>query len=242
MIYSRTGPRRAGLAFESLRDGQHEIYSTDANGSNQTNLTNSAAADSYPAWSPDGQKIAFQTNRDGQLEIYSMNANGSSPTNLSNGDGPDGDPDWQRLDSDRDGDGLPDSWEENGLDVDGDDIPDLDLPAMGADPDHKDIFLELDVMPGHELSQGAIDHVIAAFANAGITLHVDNGPASVMSPAADTWGVLSEQDTLTHDALLGTSDSFGYDWTEFDAIKAANFSTLAHALSAWSRPQLCQPL
>ncbi|MEM8922046.1 MAG: choice-of-anchor L domain-containing protein [Actinomycetota bacterium] len=47
---------------------------------------------------------------------------------------------------DRDGDALPDAWEENGLDIDNDGIIDLDLPALGANPDRKDIFLEIDWM------------------------------------------------------------------------------------------------
>lgn len=54
-------------------------------------------------------------------------------------------PDSQCADSD--GDGLLDSWETAGLDVDGDGSIDIDLPAMGADPMHKDLFVELDYMP-----------------------------------------------------------------------------------------------
>jgi Tol biopolymer transport system component len=45
---------------------------------------------------------------------------------------------------DQDGDGLLDEWERLGVDVSGDGNVDLDLPAMGADPLHKDLFLELD--------------------------------------------------------------------------------------------------
>ena len=44
----------------------------NADGSNLINLTNNAAADLYPSWSPDGTKIAFGTNRDGNYEIYVM--------------------------------------------------------------------------------------------------------------------------------------------------------------------------
>lgn len=47
---------------------------------------------------------------------------------------------------DTDGDGLPDVWEKEGLDYDGDGKIDVDLPAMGADPNIPDIFVEVDWM------------------------------------------------------------------------------------------------
>lgn len=85
---------------------------------------------------------------------------------------------------DRDGDGLLDDWEENGIDFDGQAPPEIDLPAMGADPDVKDLFVEVDVMAGVPYDQAAIDRVVQAFARApaaavnnpngarGIRLHV----------------------------------------------------------------------
>ena len=65
-----TGPSFATskIAFDTDRDGNFEIYVMDADGSNQVNLTNSAAADRRPAWSPDGSKIAFMSDRDGNFE------------------------------------------------------------------------------------------------------------------------------------------------------------------------------
>ena len=44
------------------------------------------------------------------------------------------------------GDGLLDDWERNGLGQNGDGTIDVDLPAMGADLFHKDIFMETDYM------------------------------------------------------------------------------------------------
>ena len=41
-------------------------------GSNQANLTNSAAMESDPSYSPDGKHIAFTTNRSGNEDIYTM--------------------------------------------------------------------------------------------------------------------------------------------------------------------------
>jgi Tol biopolymer transport system component len=61
----------------------------NADGSNQTRLTNSRGWDTDPAWSPDGKRIAFWSARDdpdGEIhirEIYVMNADGSGVTRLT---------------------------------------------------------------------------------------------------------------------------------------------------------------
>jgi len=86
-----------------------------------------------------------------------------------------------KLDKDTDGDGLLDSWEQNGIDFDHDSNIDLDLPALGADWEHKDIFVEADYMDGNRPDPEALEDVEAAFSNAqvsnpdnikGINLHV----------------------------------------------------------------------
>lgn len=46
------------------------------------------------------------------------------------------------LDSDQDG--LLDHWETTGIDMDQDGVIDLDLPSMGANPNKRDIFMEID--------------------------------------------------------------------------------------------------
>jgi len=62
-----------------------------------TNLSNNAAVDGFPSWSPDGSMIAFDSDRDGNFEIYVMNANGAGQTNLSNNTAFDIFPDWGPL-------------------------------------------------------------------------------------------------------------------------------------------------
>ena len=82
---------------------------------------------------------------------------------------------------DRDGDGLLDSWETDGIDVDGDGSPEIDLASMGADPDRKDLFVEIDSHAGSAVPFAGLGMVVDAFANApvanpsgpdGITLHL----------------------------------------------------------------------
>lgn len=88
--------------------------------------------------------------------------------------------------NDADGDGLLDSWETSGLDIDGDGTIDLDLPAWGADPLRKDLFLELDSANGMNIGREDIQAMKNAFAVApvsnpdgsnGINLWIDTGGA-----------------------------------------------------------------
>ena len=56
----------------------------NSDGTAPTNITNNAAVDYYPAFSPDGSKIAFTSYRDAEGEIYVMNSDGTAPTRLTN--------------------------------------------------------------------------------------------------------------------------------------------------------------
>jgi len=75
------------IAFVSDRDGNREIYVTDACGRNQINLTNHPSADMSPAWSTDGTKIAFVSDRQPQ-GIYVMTADGRNQRFLTEGRDP----------------------------------------------------------------------------------------------------------------------------------------------------------
>ena len=138
---------------------------------------------------------------------------------------------------DTDGDSLPNAWETNGYDFNNDGVIDVDLPAMGADPNKKDIFVEIDWMDAaghnHKPKPTALANMVKAFANApvsnpdgstGITLHMDAGADSVMNPKTGAlWGARSRSGSLAEIADLGTSAGGNYSWTAFDAIKATNF-------------------
>jgi Tol biopolymer transport system component/acetyl esterase/lipase len=99
----RRGSVDAGLAqiaFTSERDGNLEIYvmavphGTDADGSDQRNLTQHPASDDDPHWSPDGSLIAFSSDRSGNYEIYVMDADGTNPQRLTQNPAVDAQPTW----------------------------------------------------------------------------------------------------------------------------------------------------
>jgi uncharacterized repeat protein (TIGR01451 family) len=71
------------LAFVSYRDGDAEIYLTNADGSGAVNLTSNPAYDWEPAWSPDGTKLVFNSDRSSAEEVWVMDADGSNPTRLT---------------------------------------------------------------------------------------------------------------------------------------------------------------
>jgi hypothetical protein len=136
---------------------------------------------------------------------------------------------------DSDGDALSDEWETIGADTDGDGDIDLDLAAMGANPNRKDLFVELDYMKKHKLDPLQLQAVVDAFKQApvsnrdgttGIRLHLDAGPSFVMNPDTGAkWGARSRSNELPHDNELGDCPADNcdlYDWTEFVSLKSKN--------------------
>ncbi len=123
------------------------------------------------------------------------------------------------AEADTDGDGLPDSWETRGIDINSDGVIDLDLPALGADPRHKDLFVEVDRMAGVPFQRSALDMVQTAFANApvsnpdglnGIDLHIqidefvpfqefiDDEFTDFQAIKEDSWGTVLERNHATN--------------------------------------------
>lgn len=117
--------------------------------------------------------------------------------------------------TDTDGDSLFDAWETSGVDVDLNGSIDVTLP--GANPQRRDMFVEIDCLVSdgnangslgdavdhtHCPIEGAIRDVVQAFANApvanpdgttGVQLHVDTGPlygAGVVKSVNGTGGVV----------------------------------------------------
>lgn len=71
------------IALTLSKDGDAEIYTMAADGSDLRRLTNNRAIDTSPTWSPDCSRIAFVSDRAGNPQIYTMNADGSNVARLT---------------------------------------------------------------------------------------------------------------------------------------------------------------
>ena len=95
-IPPQSGPTK--IAFASNRDGSAQIYSMNSDGTGLSRLTNDAANDEAPNWSPNNSRIVFQSDRDnlfsGLADIYVMNWDGSGQTRLTSDPADDSAPVW----------------------------------------------------------------------------------------------------------------------------------------------------
>jgi len=79
---------RHRIAYETWRDGNWEIYLTNADGSNTVNLTKTPDVDElYPKASPDGRRIAFVADegkgKEKTRNLYVMKADGTGRTKIA---------------------------------------------------------------------------------------------------------------------------------------------------------------
>lgn len=106
--------------------------------------------------------------------------------------------------TDPDCDGLPTSWERSGYYGDGPGSKRVFVPlqAMGADPDHPDIFVHADYMRGLARNcrppEGWEIPLETMFRRHGIRLHVDSGPHS-LNYGGRPWGRLSRAGPIRFD-------------------------------------------
>lgn len=148
-------------------------------------------------------------------------------------------------DRDDDHDGISDDWERNGADTDGDGTIDLDLPAMGADPKRKDLFVEVDWLTKDARKIGpipagggfdahpsiaAVNKVARSYnsfpvpndgAAQGINVHIDAGPNSLMNVnTGQTWGSRSRANAIRNG--LRVPDWPGGNWSQIDTFRTQN--------------------
>lgn len=108
------------IAFTRSLDGRPQIFTVDAAGRHELQLT-FEGANEYPAWSRDGAKLAFASNRTGPWELWVMAGDGSEQKALTAGIAemnfvPDWSHDGTRLAYAAGSDGHPEIWV---IDVDG---------------------------------------------------------------------------------------------------------------------------
>jgi TolB protein len=89
------------FAFSSNHEGNQEIYTAAADGSDLIRVTQSPGIDAHPCWSPDGRWIAFATDRWTGLELAAVHPDGSGLLRLTRSPGLDDypaySPDGSRL-------------------------------------------------------------------------------------------------------------------------------------------------
>ncbi len=70
------------IVFSSTRDGNSEIYTINADGTELERVTQDPAADWEPRWTPDG-RILFRSDRRGDHDIYVMEEDGGAVRQLT---------------------------------------------------------------------------------------------------------------------------------------------------------------
>jgi len=89
------GPNGKIAYVVGMPDFTTDIWVMDADGSNQTNLTNSPGVSEWdPVWSPEGAKIAYVVGDNIFSGVWTMNADGSSQSKLSTFSGVEFGPTW----------------------------------------------------------------------------------------------------------------------------------------------------
>ncbi len=138
-------------------------------------------------------------------------------------------------------DGIPLDWKKNGVTIDpggGSPSQFVDLPKMGVSLDRPNIFVQLDWMEdathNQQLRQAALDTVINAFdqdpvthrgaTRPGITLVIDAGPDSTITPGGAKWGSLSQAKKIPWSMFLLTGNrDAGYQQANFYTLLKNNF-------------------
>jgi len=108
--------------------------------------------------------------------------------------------------ADSDKDGLLDGWEILGLSFPTGEV--TDLPALGAHPCHKDVFVQYDYELGSHLEPEALQAAVNLFARRGITLHIaeNERPRPTTNFPTPTTGVTS---TVSAEHAAFTTDANG---------------------------------
>jgi TolB protein len=114
-IHPALSPGGTQVAFASNRGGHWDLYVLDLNTGETRQLSDDAAYDGHPTWSPDGAWLAYERYDENNLEIYMRPLDGSlEPVLISAHAGLDSAPAWrpgaQQIAFVSDRDGVPQIW------------------------------------------------------------------------------------------------------------------------------------
>jgi Tol biopolymer transport system component len=76
-------PDGTKIAFISDRQNNAQLFVMNADGSNQTKLTNFFSGVENPSWSPDGNKISFDALVEGQHQIFIISSDGTNQVQIT---------------------------------------------------------------------------------------------------------------------------------------------------------------
>lgn len=85
---------RTEIAYMSYLHVNSDVYIMDVRLGLAANITQHAAHDATPAWSPNGEWIAFMSDRDGRPDIFLMDRTGRNVRRLTPNDGVYTNPAW----------------------------------------------------------------------------------------------------------------------------------------------------
>ena len=85
VAHSSLSPDGLRVAFVSFAGGASDIWTQNVDGSDLRQLTNDAAANSWPVWSPDGRSIVFTADPNGLQETWVMPSTGGRAEKLIDG-------------------------------------------------------------------------------------------------------------------------------------------------------------
>jgi TolB protein len=92
-----TQPRwspKGDVIVYTMRQGTHDIWAVNADGSNPRRLTSGPGDNQGPTWAPNGRHLMFQANRLGAWQIFSMLVDGSAQTPVTRGSTDATSPSW----------------------------------------------------------------------------------------------------------------------------------------------------
>jgi TolB protein len=89
----RWSPKGDMLVYTN-RQGTHDIWAVNADGSNPRRLTQGPGDNQGATWAPNGRHLMFQSNRLGSWQIFAMLADGSAQTPITRGTTESTSPSW----------------------------------------------------------------------------------------------------------------------------------------------------